>query len=95
MSAVETRTVSLPVEQATYIDRLVADGGYASASEVVQAGLEALQDRDEEVEHWLRTEVIPVCEAMQANPGRAIPADEVLANIRTHHAERMKDGRGT
>ncbi len=46
MTAVCKRTVSLPVEQASYIDAQVTAGIYASASEVVRAGLRALQERD-------------------------------------------------
>ncbi len=38
MAAVEKRTISLPAEQAGYIDALVAEGTYASASEVVRRG---------------------------------------------------------
>ena len=45
----------------------------ASASEVVRAGLRALQERDAAVERWLREEVAPVCDAMQAEPGAASP----------------------
>ncbi len=59
MAAVEKRTVSLPSEQATYIDAQVAKGIYASASEVVRAGLRALQEGDATVERWLRAEVAP------------------------------------
>ena len=51
MSAAEKRTFSLPTEQASYIDSLVASGTYASASEVVRAGLRALQERDAGVRH--------------------------------------------
>ncbi len=46
MTAICKRTVSLPIEQASYIDAQVTAGIYASASEVVRAGLRALQDRD-------------------------------------------------
>jgi antitoxin ParD1/3/4 len=90
MSAAEKRTFSLPTEQASYIDSLVASGTYASASEVVRAGLRALQERDAAVERWLREEVIPVYDAMEANPARGIPAEQVMASIRKHHAERLK-----
>ena len=46
MASIRKRTVSLPAEQASYIDAQVANGTYASAGEVVRAGLRALQERD-------------------------------------------------
>ncbi len=46
MSATEKRTFSLPAEQAAFIDQLVASGSYATGSEVIRAGLRALQERD-------------------------------------------------
>jgi antitoxin ParD1/3/4 len=91
---VEKRTISLPRAQASYIDALVEAGTYASASEVVRAGLRALQERNAAVERWLKEEVVPVYDAMQADSGRGIPADQVLAALRAHHAARLKpDGR--
>lgn len=88
MSAAEKRTFSLPSEQARYIDRLVQSGTYATSSEVIRAGLRALQERDAAVDRWLREEVVPVAAAMQAEPGRAIPADQVFDEIRTLHEQR-------
>ena len=92
MSNIEKRSFSLPTEHASFIDGLVASGAYASGSEVVRAGLRALQERDAAVERWLRDEVAPVYDAMKADPSRGIPAEEVFAKIRAHHAERMKSG---
>jgi antitoxin ParD1/3/4 len=89
----EKRTFSLPSEQAGYIDTLVASGTYASGSEVIRAGLRALQERDAAVEKWLREEVIGVYDAMQSDPGRALPADQVFATIRARHADRLKKKR--
>ena len=91
-SSSDKRTISLPPEQARYIDALVASGAYATASEVVRAGLRALRERDAAVERWLRDEVVPVAAAMQADPGRGIPAEQVFADIRALHAQRLKDG---
>jgi antitoxin ParD1/3/4 len=95
MPSREKRTFSLPVEQAGYIDTLVASGTYASGtyasgSEIVRAGLRALQERDAAVEKWLRKEVIRVCDAVQSDPGRAIPSEQVLAAIRARHADRLR-----
>lgn len=94
MPSADKRTISLPAEQAGYIDALVASGTYATASEVVRAGLRALQERDAAVERWLRDEVVPVATAMREDPGRGVPADQVFAAIRALHAQRLKDGPG-
>ena len=86
MPSPSKRTFSLPAAQARYIDRKVKSGAYASASEVVRAGLRALQERDEAMERWLREEVVPVYEAYHADPSRAIPAEQVFAELRAHHS---------
>ena len=92
MPSPDKRTISLRAEQASYIDALVASGTYATVSEVVRAGLRALQERDLAVERWLQNEVVPVAAAMQADPGRAIPAERVFADLRALHAQRLKNG---
>lgn len=89
MATIEKRTVSLPPEHTAFIDGLVASGSYASASEVVRAGLRALQERNAAVERWLREEVAPVYDAMEADPGRALAADEVFGSIRERHAKAL------
>jgi antitoxin ParD1/3/4 len=89
MSESTKRTVSLSSEQSRYIDRLVTDGRYGSASEVVKAGLDALSEQDQVVDHWLRDEVVPVVDAMRIDPSRAIPAKRVFAAIRKRHAKRV------
>jgi antitoxin ParD1/3/4 len=93
MPGIEKRTVSLPTAQASYIDALVEAGAYASASEVVRAGLRALQERDAAIERWLREEVAPVYDSMQAAPGRGVSADHVTAALAAHHAARLKKAR--
>jgi antitoxin ParD1/3/4 len=90
MSTVQKRTFSLPAKQAKFIDTQVRAGSYASASEVVRAGLRALQERDAAIEHWLRSEVGPVYDAMKADPERAISARKAFAAVRAHHAAMLK-----
>jgi antitoxin ParD1/3/4 len=94
MPGIEKRTVSLPAAQASYIDALVESGTYASASEVVRAGLRALQERDAAVAQWLREAVVPVYDAMQADPGRGLSVDQVTAALAAHHARRLKSDAG-
>jgi antitoxin ParD1/3/4 len=90
MAASQKRTISLPDEQASYIDGLVKSGSYASASEVVRAGLRALRERDDAVERWLREEVVPVAAGVQADPSRLMPANAAFDGVRSLHAERRK-----
>ena len=82
MAATARRTISLPAEHAAYVDAQVASGEYASASEVVRAGLRALQERDAAIERWLREEVAPTYDAMKADPTRAIPLEEAFRLVR-------------
>lgn len=90
MSTIEKRTISLPAEHATFIDAKVASGAYASASEVVRAGLRALQERDEAVERWLREEVVPAYDAMKADLKRGVSGKKVFDDIRGRHARNLK-----
>jgi antitoxin ParD1/3/4 len=90
MASTDTRTITLPADQARYVDSLVASGRYASESDVISAGLRALQEREAGMERWLREEVLPVYHAMHADPGRAIPASQVTASLDALHAERLK-----
>ena len=82
MSNIEKRTFSIPVEHAVFIDNLVDTGAYASASEVVRAGIRALQERDAAVSRWLHDEVGPAYDAMKADPSRAIPLSQAFTALR-------------
>jgi antitoxin ParD1/3/4 len=90
MSSVAKRTFSLPAEQADFIDSLVDRGSYASASEVVRAGLRALKERDAAITDWLREQVAPAYDAIKADPSRGIPLKEAFDEVRALHAKRTK-----
>jgi antitoxin ParD1/3/4 len=93
MPSQEKRTFSISTSQAEYIDARVKSGAYASASEVVRAGLRALEERDAAMERWLREEVVPVYDAYHADPSRVIRAEQVFAEIRAHHDAAQKKGK--
>ena len=88
MAAVTKRTVSLPAEQSAYIDAKVAGGDYASASEVVRAGLRALKERDAAIERWLVEEVAPTYDAYKADPDDVLSLDDLQQALDAHHAAR-------
>ena len=90
MSNAKKRTFSLPSEHTAFIDNKVASGAYASGSEVVRAGLRALQERDAAVERWLKEEVAPVYDAVKADPSRLSPAEQAFAEVRKSIARKMK-----
>jgi len=90
MTKVSKRTFSLPAEQAAYIDAKVDSGAYATSSEVIRAGLRALQERDAAVERWLQDEVAPVYDAMKANPERKLSAKSVFSEARARYVAKRK-----
>jgi antitoxin ParD1/3/4 len=90
MAKVSKRTFSLPAEQAAYIDAKVGSGAYVSSSEVIRAGLRALQERDAAVERWLLDEVAPVYDSMKANPARKLSARSVFSEAKARFAARRK-----
>lgn len=68
------------------VDARVQSGAYSSASEVIRAGLRAL-DREEEAlnEIWRRK----IKESLD-DPRPSLPAEEVFRELRAHHTARVK-----
>jgi antitoxin ParD1/3/4 len=81
MSKVVKRSFSLTEEQAAFIDAKVESGEYASGSEMIRAGIRGMQEDELVLHEWLRREVLPAVEELEANPELARPADEVFAEI--------------
>ena len=78
-------TVTLgPLAEA--VQSRVSSGRYTSASEVVRAGLRALEREEEALDALLKARI----EESFANPAPSIPQDEVFATLRAHHAARTK-----
>ena len=79
-------SITLPRDVAEEIEAKVKSGAYASVSDVVRDGVLALKDRDIEVERWLRDEVLRGHAEYLADPGSAVPAEDVLARIKARRA---------
>ena len=89
MSEIERMTITVPAKMAAALKAVVAEGEYASTSEVVR---EALRDwiKARDVE---RRELIALREMIRAGDesGPSVPADEVYAELRELVATRRKD----
>ncbi len=85
MTAMRKIQIELPEHLAEDIDRKVASGDYNDASDVIVHSLEGVAKDDPFVEHWLRTEVVPMIERMQREGTSGIPGDEVKRRIRARH----------
>jgi len=93
MESTRRLAIELPEEMAEAVEARVASGQYASASDVVQEGLRRLaQDEapllDEEMEQWLRTEVVARYDAVMAGREEGLTIEQVRANLAEARARR-------
>ena len=87
MRTTQQMSITLPNEMADAVKAKVRMGEYASESEVIREGLRALLARDRAVESWLNSQVGPAYDALKADPGRALSADQVRARLAAEHAK--------
>lgn len=78
-------SVTLPDDLAAQVRARVASGQYASESDVVVEALRALEDREQTLEQWLRTEVVAAYDALAADPSRGLSLDEVRSSLAATH----------
>ena len=81
MRTTQQFSVTLPKEMAELVRAKVASGEYASESEVIRDGLRSLVARDRAIESWLRSEVVPVAEALANDPERALSVTQVREHL--------------
>ena len=82
-------SITLPHDMASMVKAKVASGEYASESEVIRDGLRTLQARDAAMEKWLLGEVAKSYDEYMADPSIGIPADKVMARVRTSYRKRL------
>lgn len=91
MRSTQQFSITLPNEMAEMVRAKVEAGEYATESEVIRDGLRTLAARDRAVEAWLREQVVPTAEALKADPGRALTADQVRTNLARRRKPVSKD----
>ena len=89
MRSNEAFTITLPAELAQLVRAKVASGEYASESDVIEDGLRSLAEQDAApddpvLERWLRQEVVPTLEALDADPARAVSLEEAQRRLHAH-----------
>ena len=87
MRTTQQFSITLSNTLADAVKSRVATGEYASESEVIRDGLRVLMARDRVVESWLRDQVAPAYDALNADPSRAVSADRVRSRIATERAK--------
>ena len=90
MRTTQQFSITLPTEMANVVKSKVADGDYATESEVIRDGLRALMARDRAEDGWLRQTVAPAYDALKADPTRAVTPDQVRARLAKQHKKAKK-----
>ena len=88
MRATQQFSITLPNDMAEAVERKIKSGAYASVSEVVRDGVQALLERDATLEQWLREEVVPGHQEYLADRSKGVPAEAVLDRIKARRAAR-------
>ena len=85
MRTTQQFSITLPLEMADAVKAKVANGEYATESEVIRDGLRILLARDRMVETWLREQVGPAFDAIKADAGSAVSVDGIRARLAAEH----------
>jgi Arc/MetJ-type ribon-helix-helix transcriptional regulator len=89
-------TVTLPADVIEIVRAKVSSGEYADESAAIEAALTGLllePVSDEQLsDEFLRREVLPVVEAMDADPSRGLTVDRVRENLARRHKSFRKAG---
>lgn len=86
-----TRNINLTPQLDEYVDAKIRGGEYANASEVLRAGLRALEQAEREDEARLSA----LREALIAGEASGVAEGDVFAQVRDHVRTRVVAKRGT
>lgn len=90
MPTTEKLSITLPTDMARMIREKVAQGAYASNSEVIREGLRMLQDAEalrEQKLTWMREKI----QESLDDPRPPVPADEVFDRLEAKYRKMAED----
>jgi putative addiction module CopG family antidote len=73
--------ITLPNDMADFIKDKIANGEYATESDVIDEGLRALEAREQSLNNWLHHEVGAAYDALKADPTRAISINQLRETL--------------
>ena len=77
MRSTQQFSITLPNEMADLVKAKVANGEYATESEMIRDGLRTLIARDRAMECWLHEQVASAYDALTHDPARAVTIDQI------------------
>jgi antitoxin ParD1/3/4 len=89
MTTTRQFNVTLPQDMAAVVEEKMQSGNYASVSELICDGLQALLERDSDIESWLREEVVAGHQEYLADPSKGVPAESMLERIKAGRAKQQ------
>ena len=81
-------SIALGVRDEEFIKRQLVSGEYANETEVVQAGLQLLEEFENAREHWLKA-MPGRMEELLADPSKGIPAAKIFDDLEARHQGRL------
>ena len=80
-------TITLPDDLTQFVREQVENGAYASVDELVgdllrnRLASDSVAAKDDDVERWLRRDVVPSLQRMKAEPGRGRSPEQVKLSL--------------
>ncbi len=81
MRTTQQFSITLPNEMAAFLKAKIANGEYATDSEVIRDGLRILMARDRAVDRWLMEQAGLAHDSAKGDPSQALTAEQIQSWI--------------
>jgi putative addiction module antidote protein, CC2985 family len=89
-----TVKLALSEQDEKIIEKQLATGRFADASDVVRAGLQILEEMDSRRDRWLEEEIAQRAREAERDPGKLLSADDVFSRLELRHRDRQRRSAG-